>query len=62
MLGKVPFGFRVGQDGRLVGDIAEQAIIVRIQQMRAAGHSFQANQSKVAVDGYSYPWTLCTGS
>ncbi len=39
--GTVPYGFRVGEDGKLVADGAEQAVIAEIRGLRERGVSFR---------------------
>jgi putative DNA-invertase from lambdoid prophage Rac len=43
--GIVPYGFRVGEDGGLVPDQAEQAVIVQARALRADGAALRAIQS-----------------
>jgi putative DNA-invertase from lambdoid prophage Rac len=43
--GIVPFGFRVGQDGGLVPDEAEQAVITLARALRADGVTLRAIQA-----------------
>jgi putative DNA-invertase from lambdoid prophage Rac len=43
--GKVPFGFRVGDDGSLVPDAAEQALIGRARALRADGATLRVIQA-----------------
>ena len=43
--GKVPFGFRVGDDGSLVPDAAEQAVIAHAHALRADGATLRAIQA-----------------
>ncbi|MCO6415960.1 recombinase family protein [Siccirubricoccus sp. KC 17139] len=47
--GKVPFGFRVGDDGELVEDAAEQAIIAHARDLRAGGATLRAVRQAVEV-------------
>jgi putative DNA-invertase from lambdoid prophage Rac len=47
--GKVPFGFRIGDDGRLVPDDAEQAVIAHARALRADGATLRAIQSALEV-------------
>jgi DNA invertase Pin-like site-specific DNA recombinase len=49
--GKVPFGFRVGEDGGLVEDEAEQAVIRRAGELRAAGAPLRALSTWWATRG-----------
>jgi putative DNA-invertase from lambdoid prophage Rac len=48
--GKVPFGFRVGEDGGLVEDEAEQAVIRRAGELRAAGAPLRAIQAALQAE------------
>lgn len=43
--GLVPYGFRVGKDGDLVPDAAEQAVIAQARALRAEGTTLRAIQS-----------------
>ncbi len=43
--GIVPFGFRVGDDGALVPDAAEQALIAHARALRADGATLRATQA-----------------
>lgn len=43
--GKVPFGFRVGEDGSLVPDAAEQALVAHARVLRADGATLRAIQA-----------------
>jgi putative DNA-invertase from lambdoid prophage Rac len=45
--GKVPFGFRVDDDGALVPDKAEQALISSARAMRAEGATIRAIQTRL---------------
>jgi putative DNA-invertase from lambdoid prophage Rac len=45
--GKVPFGFRIGNDGALVPDEAEQALISSARAMRAEGATIRAIQTRL---------------
>jgi putative DNA-invertase from lambdoid prophage Rac len=49
--GKPPFGYRVGQDGELVPDPAQQAAIARMQAMRAAGAPLRTIADALANGG-----------
>jgi DNA invertase Pin-like site-specific DNA recombinase len=46
--GIVPFGFRVGEDGDLVPDAAEQALIVHARALRENGATLRAIQAVLA--------------
>jgi putative DNA-invertase from lambdoid prophage Rac len=46
--GIVPFGFRVGEDGSLVPDAAEQALIAHARALRADGATLRAIQAELA--------------
>ena len=41
----MPFGFRVGDDGRLLPDVAEQALIAHARALRAGGVTLRAIQA-----------------
>jgi DNA invertase Pin-like site-specific DNA recombinase len=45
--GKVPFGFRVGDDGRLVPDAAEQALIAHARILRKDGATLRTIQGRL---------------
>jgi putative DNA-invertase from lambdoid prophage Rac len=47
--GKVPFGFRVGDDGGLVPDATEQAVIAHAHVLRAGGVTLRAIQTALDV-------------
>jgi putative DNA-invertase from lambdoid prophage Rac len=47
--GIVPFGFRVGEDGGLVPDAAEQAVIAQARAKRADGATLRAIQAALEV-------------
>jgi DNA invertase Pin-like site-specific DNA recombinase len=47
--GKVPFGFRVGEDGALVPDAAEQALIAHARTLRADGATLRAIQAVLEI-------------
>lgn len=40
-IGEVPFGYQLGDDGRLVEDAAEQHVLQLIRECRAAGYSLR---------------------
>src|SRR4051812_19799459 len=48
--GKVPFGFVVGADGALVPVEAEQEVIRRVVELRAAGRPLRAVQAAVEAE------------
>jgi putative DNA-invertase from lambdoid prophage Rac len=50
--GKVPFGFRVGDDGDLVEDAAEQEAIRAAHQMRGDGATMRTIQAAVEAQGH----------
>lgn len=47
--GKVPFGYRVGDDGDLVEEAKEQAIIAHARDLREAGATLRAVQDAIDV-------------
>jgi putative DNA-invertase from lambdoid prophage Rac len=49
--GTVPFGWRVGDGGELVEDAAEQAVIGRMQALRAEGMSLRTICRELAESG-----------
>ena len=48
--GIVPFGYRLGADGELIADAAEQAVIERARALRQAGRPLRAIQAVVEMD------------
>jgi putative DNA-invertase from lambdoid prophage Rac len=50
--GKVPFGFRVGEDGALVPDAGQQAAMEKAQRMRAEKVPMRAILASLAADGH----------
>ncbi len=60
--GIVPFGFRVGDDGELVPDAVEQALIARARALRASGATLRAIKAALAADqGKKLSLDACTG-
>jgi DNA invertase Pin-like site-specific DNA recombinase len=58
--GIVPFGFRVGEDGGLVPDEAEQAVISHVRALRTDGATLLAIQAGLeALHGRKLCWTVC---
>ena len=51
--GKVPFGFRVGDDGALVRDPAQQDAIRLAHTMKAAGKPLRAIQAAIEAQGHT---------
>jgi putative DNA-invertase from lambdoid prophage Rac len=47
--GKVPFGFKVGDDGELVEDAAEQTVIMHARDLREGGATLRAIQTAIDV-------------
>jgi site-specific DNA recombinase len=53
-VGTVPFGFRMAEDGSLLEeDPAEQDILSRIQQLRAAGHTTRQIADELNRQGFT---------
>jgi DNA invertase Pin-like site-specific DNA recombinase len=50
--GKLPFGWRVGEEGALVEVPAQQAAIGRMQRMRAQGMALRAIAERMNKDGH----------
>jgi DNA invertase Pin-like site-specific DNA recombinase len=50
--GTVPFGWRKDGDGGLVEDGAQQAAMVKMREMRAAGASLRAIADAMVQDGF----------
>jgi putative DNA-invertase from lambdoid prophage Rac len=50
--GKVPFGFRVGDEGALVPDAAQQAAIDTVHRLRAEGTPMRAILATLDADGH----------
>jgi hypothetical protein len=51
--GKRPFGYQIGEDGKLIEDAREQAAIRRIVEMRKADAPLRSIQEALAEDGHS---------
>lgn len=51
--GTVPFGWRLGEDGGLVADVAEQAAISRMLDLRLEGRSLRAIAATIKADGFA---------
>ena len=51
--GKVPFGFRVGDDGELVPDEDQQAAIRVAKAMRQEGRPLRTIQATMEVQGHA---------
>ena len=58
--GIVPFGFRAGEDGALVPDEAERAIIARARALRAAGATIRAIQAALEAEHGRSSLMRCT--
>jgi DNA invertase Pin-like site-specific DNA recombinase len=52
-VGTIPFGFRMGEDGLLAEDAAEQAILSRIRELKAAGHTIREIADELNRQGYT---------
>lgn len=50
---EAPYGWRADADGKLVPDVAEQAIIARVCALRASGLSIRAIEAGLAMEGVS---------
>ena len=50
--GRAPFGYRAGADGYLEQDEREQDIIERVENLRAAGQSWQSVADSLTTDGH----------
>ena len=50
--GKRPFGFQIGEDGRLIEDEREQAAISQVRAMHAAGKSLRTIQATLVARGH----------
>lgn len=50
--GRKPFGFRVGSDGELVEDVAEQKAIQKARRLRKQGKSLRAIAETLKKDGH----------
>lgn len=52
--GNIPFGYRLADDGKhLVSDPAEQGIIGRVQELRAAGYSLREISNELNRQGFT---------
>lgn len=66
--GNLPFGFTATEDGRLIPDPREQAIITRVRDLRAQGMSFRSVAAALNAEGHvtrkntdfigSYAWEI----
>jgi DNA invertase Pin-like site-specific DNA recombinase len=52
-VGTIPFGFRMAEDGRLVEDPAEQDILSRIRELKAAGRTVREIADELNRQGYT---------
>ena len=53
-VGTIPFGFRLAEDGsRLEENQAEQDILARIRQLKAAGHTLREIAEELNRQGYT---------
>jgi hypothetical protein len=50
--GPRPFGFQIGEGGKLIEDEREQAAIGKARAMRAAGESLRTIQAALVADGH----------
>jgi len=50
--GTVPFGWKIGQDGALVEDRAEQAAIAKMVRLRHAGHGLRVIAAAMKAQGH----------
>jgi DNA invertase Pin-like site-specific DNA recombinase len=51
--GTVPFGWRLGDDGALIPEAAEQATIRRMMELRHEGRSLRAIADAIKADGFA---------
>ena len=51
--GSVPFGWRLGDDGALIPDAAEQAAIGRMMELRREGRSLRAIADAIKAEGFA---------
>jgi DNA invertase Pin-like site-specific DNA recombinase len=59
--GKVPFGFRVADDGGLLPDAVQQALIAHARTLRSRGATLRSIQTALAAQhGRKLRWTRCT--
>ena len=49
--GEAPYGWRADADGKLVPDVAEQAVVARVCALRASGLSIRAIVAGLAMEG-----------
>jgi DNA invertase Pin-like site-specific DNA recombinase len=52
-VGTIPFGFRMGEDGLLAEDAAEQDVLSRIRELKAAGHTIREIADELNRQGYT---------
>ena len=52
-VGTIPFGFRMGEDGLLAEDAAEQGVLSRIRELKAAGRTVREIADELNRQGYT---------
>jgi DNA invertase Pin-like site-specific DNA recombinase len=52
-VGTIPFGFRMGGDGLLAEDAAEQGVLSRIRELKAAGRTVREIADELNRQGYT---------
>ena len=52
-VGTIPFGFRMGEDGLLAEDAAEQGVLARMRELKAAGRTVRETADELNRQGYT---------
>jgi len=52
-VGTIPFGFRMGEDGLLAEDAAEQGVLARMRELKAAGRTVREIADELNRQGYT---------
>jgi DNA invertase Pin-like site-specific DNA recombinase len=52
-VGTIPFGFRMGEDELLEEDAAEQGVLARMRELKAAGHTLREIADELNRQGYT---------
>jgi DNA invertase Pin-like site-specific DNA recombinase len=52
-VGTIPFGFRMGEDGLLAEDAAEQGVLARMRELKAAGNTVREIADELNRQGYT---------
>jgi DNA invertase Pin-like site-specific DNA recombinase len=52
-VGTIPFGFRMGEDGLLAEDAAEQGVLARMRELKASGRTLREIADELNRQGYT---------